>query len=269
MSVSFLSSLVRFRIMPVTIACLSLTFGVKLYDLATGTGQLSRMLLVGEAIAVTPEAVKPAEAVTEPEKPAEAESSKEAADTKKEGTPAEAKSNGKAAAEPDTSAADAKPADAKESPLPEKQQFSRIELDILQSLSARREQLAKWEEEVRTKENLLDATEARINKRIEEINALEKNVRDLLAQYEKQEDANIRSLVKIYENMKPKEAARIFNELEMPVLLMVADRMSERKAAPVLAKMDPKKAKTLTVELAAQREMLNDTRKKLDNDSVQ
>ena len=54
---------------------------------------------------------------------------------------------------------------------------------------------------------------------------------------------NWRGLVKLYESMKPRDAAAIFNELDMPVLLQVLDRMKEAKAAPVLAAMQPDKAR--------------------------
>lgn len=53
----------------------------------------------------------------------------------------------------------------------------------------------------------------------------------------------------IYENMKPKDAGRIFEELEMNVLLEVAEKMNNRRLAPILAKMDPKKARDVTEEL--------------------
>ena len=55
--------------------------------------------------------------------------------------------------------------------------------------------------------------------------------------------------------MKPKEAARIFEQLELPILLRVAERMKERKLAPVMAKMDTVKAKEMTVELTRLREL--------------
>jgi flagellar motility protein MotE (MotC chaperone) len=59
------------------------------------------------------------------------------------------------------------------------------------------------------------------------------------------------SLVKIYETMKPKDAARIFDQLDFTVLVEVVSRMREMKSAPVLAAMDPEKAKLVTVALAA------------------
>ena len=50
--------------------------------------------------------------------------------------------------------------------------------------------------------------------------------------------------------MKPKDAANIFNELDLQVLLDVMQNMKERKLAPIVAAMDTKRARTLTRELA-------------------
>ena len=51
--------------------------------------------------------------------------------------------------------------------------------------------------------------------------------------------------------MKPKEAARIFEQLDLPVLLDVLERMKETKTSPILASMEPGKAKAVTLALAA------------------
>lgn len=131
--------------------------------------------------------------------------------------------------------------------------FSESELDLLKKLAVRRRELARWERNIQIKEEVLNATEERIKKQIEQIEAMKAQVAKLLNEYNDKEDAKIRSLVKIYESMKPKDAARIFDEVEMPVLLLVIDQMSEKKAAPILAGMNPKKAKQITVELAEQR----------------
>lgn len=141
-----------------------------------------------------------------------------------------------------------------EAPQP-KHEFSQVEVDLLQSLAKRREELDDWQKKIQLKENMLIATEQRINDKINNLQRMKKEIEDLLAQYNEQEDTKIRSLVKIYENMKPKDAARIFEELDMPVLLLVVDRMSERKVAPVLAAMTPEKAKNVTIQLAEQRKL--------------
>jgi flagellar motility protein MotE (MotC chaperone) len=57
--------------------------------------------------------------------------------------------------------------------------------------------------------------------------------------------------------MKPRDAAAIFNEMDLAILLPIVDRMKELKAAPVLAAMEPDRARRLTSELARMREKAN------------
>lgn len=138
-------------------------------------------------------------------------------------------------------------------------QFSNVELDILQSLSARRSELENRARELDLKEKLIEATEVRINDKISEMKALEKKVDDLLAAYDSKHSNEILGLVRIYESMKPSSASQIFNELDMPILLEVIDRMSERKVAPVLAGMNPMRAKEVTEQLAVMRKLSTQT----------
>lgn len=133
---------------------------------------------------------------------------------------------------------------------PDDRRFSPVELELLQQLSKRREELDEREKQFLVRENLLTQTERRIDDKFAEMEKLKETLTVLLARYDEQENTKIKSLVKIYESMKPKDAARIFDEMEMPILLMVIDKMSEKKAAPILANMDSKKAKQVTVELA-------------------
>ncbi len=144
-----------------------------------------------------------------------------------------------------------------ESKVAEKRQFNNVEVDLLQSLAERREKLDIWEEEVAVKEKLLEATERRLDTKLAELKDLQGKVQALLNEYQEYEEEEIKSLVKIYESMKPKDAAIIFNKLDMPILFKVVDMMSERRAAPILAKMDANRARDVTRELAAQREMRN------------
>lgn len=131
--------------------------------------------------------------------------------------------------------------------------YSKTELDLLQNLSKRREELDAREREVELKSKVLEATEKRIGDRMVEMKTMEGELQRVLAQYNEKQNEQLKSLVKIYENMKPDEAAAIFNEMEMPILLEVIGKMSERKVAPVLANMSPKKAKDVTQELAEKR----------------
>ncbi len=129
-------------------------------------------------------------------------------------------------------------------------QYSRAEIDVLEKLSNRRTELDERERALDLREKLLAASEARIGERIVELKGIEANIQGLINERDEAQTKQLLSLVKIYENMKPKDAARIFEELDMDVLLPVAQRMKEIKFAAVLAQMDPEKAKRLTVGLA-------------------
>lgn len=129
------------------------------------------------------------------------------------------------------------------------------ELSLLQALSQRREELEQRARDVDEREVLLKAAEQRIEQKIRELEGLQETIEALLVQHDEQTDAQMKSLVKIYESMKPKQAARIFEELDMDVLLEVIERMKERKSAPILAQMNPQRAKTVTLELAQRREL--------------
>ena len=124
------------------------------------------------------------------------------------------------------------------------------EMVVLQSLAARRGELDAREAQIAEREALLAAAENRMDEKTAELKALQDSIQGLVVQHDEQEQAQFKSLVKIYENMKPKDAAKIFEQLEMDVLLEVVGRMREQKVAPILAQMQPTKAKDVTFELA-------------------
>ena len=131
--------------------------------------------------------------------------------------------------------------------------FTQNEVDVLEKLSARRQALDGREHDIEMRENLLKAAEDRIDKKIAEMKALQSDVKVMLQKVDAEDDAKLQSLVKVYETMKPKDAARIFEQLDMPVLLGVVSNMKEQKIAAVMEVMDAGKAKTLTDALAARR----------------
>ena len=178
----------------------------------------------------TPASATPAPAAATPAAPASA-------------TPAAA--NG--AVSPDTNLAAKTPTD----PL----DYTDEEVDVLQQLAKRREELDQRATQLDEREALVAAAEQRMDQKLSELKALEGTLNDLLKQRSDKEEQQLLSLVKMYENMKPGAAAQVFEELDMDVLLDVVSRMKERKVAPIMALMSPTRAKELTVELAQQRQL--------------
>jgi flagellar motility protein MotE (MotC chaperone) len=54
----------------------------------------------------------------------------------------------------------------------------------------------------------------------------------------------------MYENMKAKEAAKIFDRLDLRVLVEIAQKMNPRRMSDILGVMTPEAAERLTIEIA-------------------
>ncbi|WP_417689774.1 hypothetical protein [Roseibium sp.] len=153
---------------------------------------------------------------------------------------------------PGDAASDEPPASDGPPPLPDSLEIggSAAERAVLESLGKRRQALEQQEGQLDLREKLLQATEDRIQRRVDELKNLEQRIEGAVEEKRKQEEGEIAGLVLMYESMKPKDAARIFNRLDMPVLLKVVRQMKPRKMADVLGKMDPEAAERLTVAIA-------------------
>ena len=128
---------------------------------------------------------------------------------------------------------------------------SASEKQVLERLAARRTELEQYEQDLALRSSIVDAAEKRIEERAATLQALEAQISTLVDQKAEMESGQFAGIVAMYENMKPKDAAAIFNNLEMDVLLRVAKTMSPRKMAPILAAMDASRAQELTVKMAA------------------
>jgi flagellar motility protein MotE (MotC chaperone) len=128
--------------------------------------------------------------------------------------------------------------------------MTEAEIELLQQLAKRREKLEQRADTLNRRESLVKAAEKRLTQKVGEMERLRTEIEDLLVKYDEQETQQLTRLVNIYEKMKPKDAARIFEDLDQEVLLKVVERMNERKTAPILAEMRPDKAQQLTIELA-------------------
>jgi flagellar motility protein MotE (MotC chaperone) len=132
---------------------------------------------------------------------------------------------------------------------------------LAERLSERRQVLEQRESEMDMRENLLAAAEARIDERIEELRKLEARLNQLVQARDDVEAQRFKNLVDMYQNMKPKDAARVFEGLDTRILVDVASDMDPRSLGEVISKMSPEAAQRLTIELmrksAAQEEPLS------------
>lgn len=262
----------RIRILPLLIFVAALSFSIRLGEFVTGFKSYS-----GAAHAEN--AAPPEEPLQEPGKPGAAPPEKDAAEKEDAGKDAAGDAPAKDDKKAETAATPEKEGEAKEgepkaamedpavppaSKPPEwkdsiesEYEFSDVRMELFEDLANRRKELDEREREQALREALLKAAEQEIAQKYKELELLKEEIQALLQTQSEEEKARNASLVKIYEGMKAKDAARIFNTLDMDVLLRVLGQMSERKSAPIIAAMDADRARTVTIMLAEQKRLPN------------
>jgi flagellar motility protein MotE (MotC chaperone) len=129
-------------------------------------------------------------------------------------------------------------------------QVSASERAILERLQARRQEIESRQREIDIRESLLKSAEKRIENKVEEMKAVESRITATQAEQKAAEAQRMKGLVTMYEAMKPKDAARVFDRLEMGVLIEIASAIAPRKMSDILGLMSSEAAERLTVEMA-------------------
>jgi len=129
--------------------------------------------------------------------------------------------------------------------------LSPAELQVLQSLGARRGQLDQRESDLNTQLALMTAAEAKLDAKVKALTGLKADIQGLLKEADAKQGPEIDRLVKVFEGMKPKDAAPRFVLLDDSVRLPIAAKMKERSLSAIVAQMPPTEAKKLTEGLAA------------------
>lgn len=251
------SLLTRFRLLPLLVLVAMLAFAVRISETVTDVRNLT-------ASALAEEDAKKSEA---PEKEdAKKEDAKEAAKTEAK---KDAKAEDKQAVEhdpidpnapqpspqPDVALPDSSLPEVWADPASQTMSDSPEQMRLLEDLGKRREQLDSREKAMDTREAMMKAAEKQIDNKITEMAALKDQIEKLLGQQETEENGKIESLVKIYAGMKPKDAAAIFDQMDMSVLLQVIAKMPERKSSAIMAVMDRSKANELTIRLTEMKKL--------------
>ena len=128
--------------------------------------------------------------------------------------------------------------------------LSPAELQVLQSLGTRRGQLDQRESDLSTQLALLAAAETKLDAKVKTLNGLKSDIKGLLKVADDQEAAEVDRMVKVFEAMKPKDAAPRMVLLNDSVRLPIAAKLKEKSLALILAQMPPAEAKKLTESLA-------------------
>jgi flagellar motility protein MotE (MotC chaperone) len=135
-------------------------------------------------------------------------------------------------------------------PLSGERAPSPAERAILERLHERRGELEARAREIDIREGLLRAAEKRLEGRLGELKDIEARINGVLNQRDQEEAARFKNVVTMYETMRAKDAAKVFDRLDLKILVEVATKINPRRMADILGQMSPEAAERLTVELA-------------------
>ena len=84
------------------------------------------------------------------------------------------------------------------------------------------------------------------DKKSKDVKVSQKEIEEQMKAREAAEKKRISKLARIYDNMKPEEAANALNDVSLDTVVMILQKMDESNAGQVIAKMDPSKAARIT-----------------------
>jgi len=118
--------------------------------------------------------------------------------------------------------------------------------EMLAAVKQERDLLAAQKEELDQRASEVALATERVAVETARLGELKQEVEALLTRVEQAHTTDVDRLVNLYRNMKPKEAALIMNDLDIEVAVMVLGTMSERDAAPILARLNPVRAQAIS-----------------------
>ncbi len=121
---------------------------------------------------------------------------------------------------------------------------------VLERLQERRQEIDSRSRDLDMRENLLKAAEQRMDAKLGELKSMETRVDTAEVKRQQTDSERFKTIVAMYDNMKSKDAARIFDRLDLKILVEVSTQMKPAKMAEILGQMTPEAAERLTVELA-------------------
>lgn len=88
--------------------------------------------------------------------------------------------------------------------------------------------------------------EKKDDKKSKDVKVSQKELEEQMKAREAAEKKRISKLARIYDNMKPEEAAKALNDVSLDTVVLILQKMNEANAGQVIAKMEPSKAARVT-----------------------
>jgi len=132
----------------------------------------------------------------------------------------------------------------------QKSQMDNSTVDAICALQQKEEDIRKREEQLKEREERLARIEKEVEQKVKDLLAIQKDIQAARAEKQENTGAKVRSLAKIYGTMKPKEAAKLLDNLDDKLVMGIISTMTPDEAAAILSLMEVKKAAKISEALS-------------------
>lgn len=121
---------------------------------------------------------------------------------------------------------------------------------LLKIFQEREDRIAQQESLIQNRIQALAVSDAELSKKTAELIRVEESLRATIALAQTAAEDDLTRLTQVYETMKPKDAAALFEEMDADFAAGFIGRMTPDSAAGVMAGLTPESAYTISVILA-------------------
>ena len=132
--------------------------------------------------------------------------------------------------------------------------MSEEELSLYMKLDERKRQIDAKEQELAKLEEELQKHSAEVERRLASLEEVRTKISQKLEDKVKLDQQKVESLVSVYQNMKPVQAARIIESMNEDLAVEVLSKMKNKAAAEIVNLMNPDRAKKISEHFAGFRE---------------
>ncbi|AGH96357.1 MotE family protein [Pseudobdellovibrio exovorus] len=114
--------------------------------------------------------------------------------------------------------------------------------DYLFKLAERKKQLDQREEELNKLAEKIEKQKVEIAEKLQKLEETRARISTALEEKIRDDDTKVDTLVQMYSNMKPQQAAKVFETLDEDLVIEILGRMKKKNAADILNLIAPEKA---------------------------
>lgn len=125
--------------------------------------------------------------------------------------------------------------------------------DYIYKLTERKRALDAREAELSKKAAEIEAQKVIVEKKLSELEEYRTKISAMLQDRIKSDDGKVETLVQVYTNMKPSQAAKIFETMDEDLVIDILSRMKKKSAAEILNLIKTEKAQAFAEKYAGYR----------------